>query len=42
MTENTIPQPLITDDTMWGALEDNNTDDAYCFQDNDANSDYGA
>jgi uncharacterized protein (TIGR02145 family) len=36
--------PLVTDNTAWGALEDNDTDKAYCFYDNDdANADiYGA
>ncbi|MFC2137499.1 FISUMP domain-containing protein, partial [Bacteroidota bacterium] len=28
--------PLITDDSEWGNLEDNNTDDAYCWYNNDS------
>lgn len=34
--------PNITNDREWEALENNNTDDAYCFYDNNANSEYGA
>ncbi|MEA3452097.1 MAG: fibrobacter succinogenes major paralogous domain-containing protein, partial [Bacteroidota bacterium] len=36
--------PLVTDNTEWGNLEDNDTDKAYCFYDNDeGNADiYGA
>ena len=34
--------PHIADDTEWADLEDNDTDDAYCFYDNDENSVYGA
>lgn len=34
--------PYITDNSAWGALADNNTDDAYCYYDNNTNSDYGA
>lgn len=36
------PIPLVTENTIWGNLEDNNTDDAYCFYNNDPNSEYGA
>ena len=32
----------ITDNTAWANLGDNNTDDAYCFYNNDANLGYGA
>ncbi len=35
------PIPLVTDNTEWGDLSDNGTDDAYCFYNNDANSEYG-
>ncbi len=31
------PIPVITSDTTWANLEDNNTDDAYCYYNNDAN-----
>ena len=34
--------PHITDNTAWGNLGDNNTDDAYCFYSNNSSSDYGA
>jgi len=34
--------PLVTDNSAWGALEDYNTHDAYCFYNNDPNSEYGA
>ena len=34
--------PLVKDNTAWANLDNNNTDDAYCFYDNDANSAYGA
>ncbi len=34
--------PHITDNTAWVDLTDNNTDDAYCFYNNDNNTDYGA
>ena len=34
--------PLVTDNTAWANLGDNNTDDAYCYYNNDANSEYGA
>ena len=34
--------PNITNDTYWGNLENNNTDDAYCFYNNDDGTDYGA
>ena len=36
------PIPLVTDDVLWGNLQDNNTDDAYCFYNNDPDSEYGA
>ena len=34
--------PLVTDNTAWGNLGDNGTDDAYSFYNNDANSQFGA
>ena len=34
--------PYIADDDKWAALADNNTDDAYCYYDNNVNSEYGA
>lgn len=35
--------PLITDDASWGALADNNVDEAYCYYNNDeSNEAYGA
>ena len=34
--------PLVTDNSAWKKLDDNNTDDAYCFYNNDPNSEYGA
>ncbi len=34
--------PLVTNDIEWGELGDNNTDKAYCYYDNNVNSDYGA
>jgi uncharacterized protein (TIGR02145 family) len=34
--------PLVTDKTAWGNLGDNNTDDAYCYYDNNSDSEYGA
>lgn len=34
--------PYITDNDEWGALSDNNTDDAYCYYDDNINSEYGA
>jgi uncharacterized protein (TIGR02145 family) len=36
------PIPLVTVDSAWASLADNNTDDAYSFYNNDANSQYGA
>ena len=33
---------LVTDNTAWANLGDNNTDDAYCYYNNDVNSQYGA
>ena len=33
---------LITSGTIWGALADNNTDDAFCYYDNNSSSEYGA
>ncbi len=32
---------LVTDNTAWANLADNNTDEAYCFYGNDNTSDYG-
>ena len=34
--------PYITNNDAWAALGDNNTDDAYCYYDNNAGSQYGA
>ncbi len=34
--------PNITDDTEWGDLDDNDTEIAYCFYNNDNTTDYGA
>ena len=37
--------PLVTDNTAWGNLADNNTDDAYCYYNNNASGEadtYGA
>ncbi|OYT15722.1 MAG: hypothetical protein B7C24_11555 [Bacteroidetes bacterium 4572_77] len=34
--------PLVTGDTEWANLGDNDTDKAYCFYDNDVNGIYGA
>lgn len=34
--------PQVTDNTEWANLADNNTDDAYCFYNNDNTTDYGA
>lgn len=34
--------PLVTDKTVWINLGDNNTDKAYCYYNNDPNSEYGA
>ncbi len=34
--------PHITDNTAWGNLDNNNTDDAYCFYKNNNGTDYGA
>lgn len=34
--------PNVTDNGEWAALADNDTDDAYCFYDNNTNSEYGA
>lgn len=39
---NGINIPWVTDSVEWSQLLDNNTDDAYCFPNNLANSDYGA
>ena len=39
---NGDPIPNVIDNTAWVNLEDNNTDDAYCFYNNDNNTDYGA
>ena len=38
---NGDPIPLVTNNTDWANLADTNTDDAYCFYNNDANSNYG-
>jgi uncharacterized protein (TIGR02145 family) len=37
-----IAIPLITSNSAWGALGDNNTDKAYCYFNNNTNSEYGA
>jgi len=34
--------PNITDNSEWGALENNSTDKAFCYYDNYSNGDYGA
>ena len=34
--------PHVTDNTAWKNLADNNTDDAYCFYNNNSGTDYGA
>lgn len=34
--------PYITDNNAWAALGDNNTDDAYCYYNNNSSSEYGA
>ena len=34
--------PLVTDNTAWVNLGDNNTDDAYCYYNNNSSSAYGA
>ncbi len=39
---NGDPIPLVADNTAWGNLGNNNTGDAYCYYNNDANSIYGA
>ncbi len=39
---NGDPIPLVTDNTAWDNLGNNNTDDAYCYYNNDVNSIYGA
>ncbi|NCD10807.1 MAG: hypothetical protein EOL98_15615, partial [Negativicutes bacterium] len=39
---NGDPIPYITDNDEWAALKNNNTDDAYCYYDNNTNSEYGA
>ena len=39
---NGDPIPNITDNTDWENLDNTNIDDAYCFQDNNSNSEYGA
>ena len=39
---NGDPIPHITDNTAWANLVDNNTEDAYCFYNNDNTTDYGA
>lgn len=39
---NGDPIPQVTDNSVWAALEDNNTDDAFCYYGNNINSEYGA
>jgi len=39
---NGDPIPNITDEAAWSNLNENNIDDAYCFYNNDSNTDYGA
>ncbi|MDD2636023.1 MAG: fibrobacter succinogenes major paralogous domain-containing protein, partial [Bacteroidales bacterium] len=39
---NGDPIPNVTDNTAWGNLAANNTDDAYCFYNNNNTTDYGA
>ena len=39
---NGDPIPNVTDNTVWANLSNNNTDDAYCFYNNDNTTDYGA
>lgn len=39
---NGDPIPNITDNSVWDNLHDNNTDDAYCFYNNNSGTDYGA
>ncbi|MCP4177186.1 MAG: PKD domain-containing protein [bacterium] len=34
--------PYVPDQTAWANLEDNNIDDAYCYYNNNVNSEYGA
>ncbi len=34
--------PYISDNTDWANLDDNNTDDAYCYYENNTSSEYGA
>ena len=34
--------PFVCDETAWEDLADNNTDDAYCYYDNNLSSEYGA
>ncbi|MCF8225449.1 MAG: PKD domain-containing protein [Bacteroidales bacterium] len=34
--------PLVTENTAWGNLGDNNTDDAMCYYNNNSSSEYGA
>ncbi|PID95297.1 MAG: hypothetical protein CSA95_00235 [Bacteroidetes bacterium] len=34
--------PHITDDAAWGVLGNNNSDDAYCYYENNSSSEYGA
>jgi uncharacterized protein (TIGR02145 family) len=34
--------PLITNNNTWSKLKDNNTDDAYCYYNNNSSSEYGA
>jgi len=39
---NGDPIPEVEDNYVWGDLLDNNIDDAYCFYENDDNTEYGA
>jgi len=39
---NGDPIPYVTDDNEWAALSNNNTDDAYCYYNNNIGSEYGA
>ncbi|MCF8352547.1 MAG: hypothetical protein K9H15_15370 [Bacteroidales bacterium] len=34
--------PHVTDNSAWGSLADNNTDDAYCYYNNNSSSEYSA
>jgi len=39
---NGDPIPHVTGSTAWGNLDNNNTDDAYCFYNNNSGTDYAA